>query len=120
MPLAHPFTSVISGPTGSGKSVFVRRFDHNIQHMMMPSRIKFGGVTTFITFVRTVDGVEFVQGLPDFDTLDASEKTLDHHKRPDGRRGPESGQSVHKVFAPQELERHAHRSEPVQQKKVTH
>jgi hypothetical protein len=37
-------------------------------------------------------------------------------KRPDGRRGPESGQSVHQVFAPQELERHAHRSGPVQQK----
>jgi GTPase SAR1 family protein len=31
---------VISGPTGSGKSVFVRRFVHNIQHMMMPSRDK--------------------------------------------------------------------------------
>ena len=30
MPWAHPFTSVISGPTRSGKSVFVRRFVHNI------------------------------------------------------------------------------------------
>jgi hypothetical protein len=26
MPWVHPFTSVNSGPTGSGKSVFVRRF----------------------------------------------------------------------------------------------
>ena len=43
-------------------------------------------------------------------------KTLDHHKRPDGRRGLESDQSVHQVFAPQELERHAHLSEPVQHK----
>jgi hypothetical protein len=36
MPWVHPFTSVISGPTGSGKSVFVRRFVHNIKHMMTP------------------------------------------------------------------------------------
>jgi hypothetical protein len=32
MPWVHPFTSVIAGPTGSGKSVFVRRFVHNIRH----------------------------------------------------------------------------------------
>jgi hypothetical protein len=36
MPWVHPFTSVISGATGSGKSVFVRRFVHNIKHMMTP------------------------------------------------------------------------------------
>jgi hypothetical protein len=36
MPWVHRFTSVISGPTGSGKSVFVRRFVHNIKHMMTP------------------------------------------------------------------------------------
>jgi pantothenate kinase-related protein Tda10 len=30
MPWVHPFTSVISGPTGSGKSVFVRRFVHTV------------------------------------------------------------------------------------------
>ena len=36
MPWVHPFTSVISGPTGSGKFVFVRRFVHNIKHMMTP------------------------------------------------------------------------------------
>ena len=44
MPWVHPFTSVISGPTGSGKSVFVRRFVHNIKHMMTPYRIAFCGV----------------------------------------------------------------------------
>jgi hypothetical protein len=36
MSLVEPFTSVISGPTGSGKSIFVRRFVHNIKHMMTP------------------------------------------------------------------------------------
>ena len=37
MPWVHPFTSVISGSTGSGKSIFVRRFVHNIRHI--PDRI---------------------------------------------------------------------------------
>jgi hypothetical protein len=36
MPWVHPFTSVISGPTDSRKSVFVRRFVHNIKRMMTP------------------------------------------------------------------------------------
>ena len=36
MPWVHPFTSMIAGPTGSGKSMFVRRFVHNIKHMMIP------------------------------------------------------------------------------------
>jgi hypothetical protein len=36
MPWVHPFTNMIAGPTGSGKSMFVRRFVHNIKHMMTP------------------------------------------------------------------------------------
>ena len=36
MPWVHLFTSVIAGPTGSGKSMLVRRFVHNTKHMMTP------------------------------------------------------------------------------------
>jgi hypothetical protein len=36
MSWVHPFTSVIAGPTGSGQSMFVRWFVHNIKHMMTP------------------------------------------------------------------------------------
>ena len=85
--------------------------------MMMPSSDRIWWCyDVYQPLYGTVDGVELVQGLSDFDALDPAEKTLDHHKRPNGRRGPESGQSGHQVFAPQELERHAHHSEPVQQK----
>jgi hypothetical protein len=77
MPWVHPFTSVISGPTGSGKSVFVRRFVHNIKHMMtpIPDRILwcYGENQTLY---GTVDGVDFQQGLPDLDNLDSREKHL--------------------------------------------
>ena len=74
---AHPFTSVISGPTGSGKSVFVRRCIHNIQHMMTPSPDRIWWCyDVYQLLYGTVDGVEFVQGLPDFDALDPAEKHL--------------------------------------------
>ena len=77
MPWVHPFTSVISGPTGSGKSVSVRRFVHNIRHMMtpIPDRILWCYGEYQILY-GTVDGVEFVQGLPDFETLDPARKHL--------------------------------------------
>ena len=73
----HPFTSVISGSTGRGKSVFVRRFLHNIKHMMtpIPDRILWC-YGEYQTVYGTVDGVDFQQGLPDFDNLDPREKHL--------------------------------------------
>ena len=77
MPWVHPFTSVISRSTGSGKSVFVRRFVHTIQHMMIsiPDRILwFYG--EYQTLYGTVDGMDFQQGLPDLDTLDPRDKHL--------------------------------------------
>jgi putative ribosome biogenesis GTPase RsgA len=48
MPWVHPFTSVISGSTGSGKSVFVRRFVHNIKHMMTPIPDRFLNIFHFL------------------------------------------------------------------------
>jgi hypothetical protein len=52
MPWVHPFTSMIAGPTGSGKSMFVRRFVHNIKHMMTPKpdRILWGKVHAHLGF----------------------------------------------------------------------
>ena len=77
MPWVHPFTSVISGPTGSGKSVFFRRLVHNIRHMMaaIPDRIVrcYG---EYQTLYGTVNGVDFQQGLPDLDNLDPRDKHL--------------------------------------------
>jgi hypothetical protein len=74
MPWVHPFTSVIAGPTCSGKSTFVRRFVHNIKHMMTPKPDRllwcYG---EYQTLYETVDGIE---GLPDLDNLDPREKHL--------------------------------------------
>jgi len=77
MSWVHPFTSVIAGPTGSGKSIFVRRFVHNIRHMMTPitDRILWW-YGEYQTLHGAVDGVDFQQGLPDLDTLDPRDKHL--------------------------------------------
>jgi hypothetical protein len=68
---------VIAGPTGSGKFIFVRRFVHNIKHMMTPKPDRilwcYG---EYQTLYGTVDGVDFQQGLPDLDTVDPREKHL--------------------------------------------
>jgi hypothetical protein len=75
MPWVHPFTSMIAGPTGSGKSIFVRRYVHNIKHMMTskPARILWC-YGEYQTLYGTVEGIEFQQGLPDLDNLDPREK----------------------------------------------
>ena len=77
MPWAHPFISMIAGPTCSGKSMFVRRFVYNIKHMMTPKPDRilwcYG---EYQTLYGTVEGIEFQQGLPDLDNLDPREKHL--------------------------------------------
>jgi hypothetical protein len=77
MPWVHPFTSVISEPTGGTKSVFVRRFVNNILHMMtpIPDRILWC-YGEYQTLYETVDGVDCQQGLPDLDNLDPRDKHL--------------------------------------------
>jgi ABC-type iron transport system FetAB ATPase subunit len=60
MPWVHPFTSMIAGPTGSGKSMFVRRFVPNIKHMMTPKPDRilwFHG--EYQTLYGTVEGNNF-------------------------------------------------------------
>ena len=77
MPWVHPFTGMIAGPTGSGQSMFVRWFVHNIKHMMTPKPDRilwcYG---EYQTLYGTVKGMEFQQGLPDLDNLDPREKHL--------------------------------------------
>jgi hypothetical protein len=65
---------MIAGPTGSGKSMFIRRFVPNIKHMMTPKPYRilwcYG---EYQTLYGTVEGIEFQQGLPDLYNLDPRE-----------------------------------------------
>ena len=75
--LKHPFTSVIAGPTGSGKSHFVSRLLTHAQTMIDPPPEKvmwcYG---EWQPLYATIRGVEFVEGLPDVKTLKPTCRTL--------------------------------------------
>ena len=76
-PWKHPFTCLISGPTGCGKTVFAKRFVNNINRMMdpIPERIIWY-YSEYQTVFGTVNNVEFVEGLPDIDVLNPYERHL--------------------------------------------
>ena len=74
---AHPFTCVVSGPTGSGKTEFVAKLIENISHMMLPVPEKivwcYGEWQKRFEKIRDV---EFIEGLAPKDTFDGREKGL--------------------------------------------
>ena len=61
----HPFTAIVAGPTGSGKTYFVMRFIDNVQEMIAPPPQKiiwyYGQWQDGYTKIKNV---EFVEGLP--------------------------------------------------------
>ena len=72
-----PFTCVISGPTGSGKSVFVQRLMQHAKTVINPppDRILYCyGV--YQEIFSKFDAVEFNEGLPSLDEFDGKKHTL--------------------------------------------
>ena len=63
--LKHPFTAIVAGPTGSGKTTFVRRLLSHLDELVSPPPQK---VTWYYgewqPEYAQVEGVEFVEGLP--------------------------------------------------------
>src|ERR1700743_3332712 len=72
-----PFTCVVSGPTGSGKSVFVQRLLKHAQTVISPppERILYcyGGYQEIFS---EFNGVEFNEGLPSLDEFEKRRHTL--------------------------------------------
>lgn len=64
----HPFTALISGPTGCGKTEFVKKFLKNIKEMMTPTPEEivwcYGA---FQAGYREINDVTFFEGIPDPD-----------------------------------------------------
>lgn len=61
----HPFTAIVAGPTGSGKTYFVMHFLDNIKEMIAPPPQKiiwFYG--QWQDGYRKLKNVEFIEGLP--------------------------------------------------------
>ena len=75
--LAHPFTCIVSGPTGSGKSVFTLKLIEHAQEIIStpPERILF----CYGEYQNLFDnclGVEFHDGLSKVSSFDGMKRTL--------------------------------------------
>ena len=73
----HPFTAIVSGPTGSGKTVFTFRFIREAANMISPPVEKimycYG---EYQPVFNDYPDVIFHEGLPDISQFDGLQKTL--------------------------------------------
>ena len=77
MSLQHPFTAIISGPTGCGKTQFTINLIKHAAEMISPSPEQIVwcyGV--YQEAFQSLVGVRFVEGLPDVSEFDGSMRTL--------------------------------------------
>ena len=74
---AHPLTCIVSGSTGSGKSVFTLKLIENAREIISPpperSLICYGAYQTIFDNYLEVD---FHDGLPDLSSFDGKKRTL--------------------------------------------
>ena len=77
LPLKHPFTALVVGPTCCGKTQFVFKLIDNVDRMIdpPPNRIVYCYGEHQQSF-RKYSNVEFQQGLPDASDFDGSEPVL--------------------------------------------
>ena len=77
LPLRHPFTALLAGPTGCGKTRFIFKLVDNVGRMInpTPSRIVYC-YGEYQQLFREYSGVVFRQGLPNVIDFDGSEPAL--------------------------------------------
>lgn len=75
----HPFTCIIAGPTGCGKTQFVKRFLTHVNVMIQPPPQKvqwfYGEWQEAYSQMRNMN-IEFIEGLPNDKLLDPSYRNL--------------------------------------------
>jgi hypothetical protein len=75
--LQHPFTAIVAGPTGSGKTVFTTKLIKNANQMIEPAPQRvvwcYGVYQSFFT---NLSNVEFHDGMPDLNMFDGLQRTL--------------------------------------------
>lgn len=73
----HPFTSIVSGPTGCGKTQFTLKLIANKNELIYPPPEKI--LWCFGVYQKEYDevkDVEFHDGIPNLDTFDGKQRTL--------------------------------------------
>ena len=75
--LQHPFTAIVAGPTGSGKTVFTTKLIENASRMIEPAPQRevwcYGVYQSFFT---NLSNVEFHDVMPDLNMFDGLQRTL--------------------------------------------
>jgi hypothetical protein len=75
--LQHPFTAIVAGPTGSGKTVFTTKLIENANQMIEPAPQRvvwcYG---VYQSFFANLNNVEFHDGMPDLNMFDGVQRTL--------------------------------------------
>ena len=77
MRFQHPFTCVIAGATGSGKTVFVTRLLQYADAMInFPPEKIYWHYGAWQTQFESIPNVEFIEGLPNIENVDKTKRTL--------------------------------------------
>ena len=75
--LQHPFTSIVSGPTGSGKTQFtIKLVKHAAQMISPPPDEIVWCYGVYQEVFQSLPGVRFIDGLPDINDFDGSKRVL--------------------------------------------
>jgi len=77
----HPFTAIIAGPTGSGKTEFIFKLLVHQNKLLHPTPDNIYYCysiwqTRFLDFQKVNPVIEFIEGLPNIDEFNASNKKL--------------------------------------------
>lgn len=77
LPLKHPFTAMLAGPTGCGKTEFIFRIIKHAREMIVPAPVKilycYG---EYQPIFANYPNVVFNEGLPDMTQFDGKESVL--------------------------------------------
>ena len=77
IPFTHPFTAIVSGPTGCGKTQWTLKLIRHCQSIISPPPEKI--IWCFGVYQKEYDkvhGVEFHEGIPNLDVFDGQQRTL--------------------------------------------
>lgn len=72
----QPFTSIVAGPTSCGKSSWINELLNNQRKIIPRPKKIFWCYSEWQPLYETIDDVEFVKGLLDFDELDKTVQNL--------------------------------------------